>query len=57
VWGTLADLALDDEPNAHLRNTLQVFLHTGTYTATAARLTLHGNTVLGCDALRAIDRR
>jgi sugar diacid utilization regulator len=25
VWGTLADLAFDDEPHARLRNTLQVF--------------------------------
>jgi DNA-binding PucR family transcriptional regulator len=45
VWGTLADLALDDESHARLRNTLQVFLHVGTYTATAERLTLHKNSV------------
>lgn len=45
VWSTLADLALDDEPHARLRNTLQVFLHTGSYTATAELLTLHKNSV------------
>jgi hypothetical protein len=41
VWGTLADLAVDDESHARLRNTLQVFLRAGTYTATAERLALH----------------
>ena len=45
VWGTLADLALDDESHARLRNTLQVFLRAGTYTATAERLALHKNSV------------
>jgi DNA-binding PucR family transcriptional regulator len=45
VWGTLADLAFDDESHARLRNTLQVFLRAGTYTATAERLTLHKNSV------------
>ena len=45
VWGTLADLAVDDESHARLRNTLQVFLRTGTYTATAEQLALHKNSV------------
>ena len=45
VWGTLADLAVDDESHARLRNTLQVFLRAGTYTATAERLVLHKNSV------------
>jgi DNA-binding PucR family transcriptional regulator len=45
VWGTLADLARDDESHARLRDTLQVFLHTGSYTATAERLALHKNSV------------
>ena len=45
VWGTLADLAVDDETHARLRNTLQVFLRAGTYTATAERLVLHKNSV------------
>jgi DNA-binding PucR family transcriptional regulator len=43
--GTLADLAVDDESHARLRNTLQVFLCTGTYTATAKQLALHKNSV------------
>jgi DNA-binding PucR family transcriptional regulator len=45
VWGTLADLAVDDESHARLRNTLQVFLRAGTYTATAEQLALHKNSV------------
>jgi DNA-binding PucR family transcriptional regulator len=45
VWGTLADLAFDDESHARLRNTLQVFLRAGTYTATAEQLALHKNSV------------
>jgi len=45
VWGMLADLALDDEPHARLRETLQVFLSTGSYTTTAERLVLHKNSV------------
>ena len=45
VWGMLADLALDDEPHARLRETLQVFLSTGSYTMTAERLVLHKNSV------------
>ena len=38
-------LILHDESHARLRNTLQVFLRAGTYTATAERLTLHKNSV------------
>jgi DNA-binding PucR family transcriptional regulator len=45
VWGTLADLAVDDESHARLRNTLQVFLRAGTYTATAGQPALHKNGV------------
>ena len=45
VWGTLADLAFDDESHARLRNTLQVFLRAGTYTATGEQLALHKNSV------------
>jgi DNA-binding PucR family transcriptional regulator len=45
VWRTLADLAVDDESHARLRNTLQVFLRAGTYTATAEQLALHKNSV------------
>jgi DNA-binding PucR family transcriptional regulator len=46
VRDTLADLAIDDEPHARLRETLQVFLSTGaSYTATAERMTLHKNSV------------
>lgn len=45
VWQTLAELAFDDAPHARLRDTLQMFLHTGTYTATADRLALHKNSV------------
>ena len=45
VWGTLADLAFDDESHARLRTTLHVFLSAGTYTATAERLALHKNSV------------
>jgi hypothetical protein len=46
VWQTLGAMAVDDEPHARLRDTLQVFLSTGSYTATAERLTLHKNSVL-----------
>jgi len=46
VWATLADLAIDDEQHARLRETLQVFLSTGSYTATAERMVLHKNSVL-----------
>jgi DNA-binding PucR family transcriptional regulator len=45
VWGTLGDLVVDDESHARLRNTLQVFLRAGTYTATAEKLALHKNSV------------
>jgi DNA-binding PucR family transcriptional regulator len=45
VWGTLGDLALDDEPHARLRDTLQIFLVTGSYTVTAERMVLHKNSV------------
>ena len=46
VAETLGPLAADDEHNARLRDTLQVFLQeNGSYKATAERLTLHKNTV------------
>jgi DNA-binding PucR family transcriptional regulator len=45
VWATLGDMALDDEPHGRLRDTLQVFLSTGSYTATADRMVLHKNSV------------
>ncbi|HYU03473.1 MAG TPA: helix-turn-helix domain-containing protein [Jatrophihabitantaceae bacterium] len=45
VWATLADLAIDDEQHARLRDTLQVYLSTGSYTATAERMVLHKNSV------------
>ena len=46
VAETLGPLAGDDEHNARLRDTLQVFLQeNGSYKATAERLTLHKNTV------------
>ena len=46
VFGTLADLATDDEHHARLRDTLLVFLQSGgSYKTTAERLTLHKNTV------------
>jgi hypothetical protein len=46
VWLVLGRLADDDEPEARLRETLQVFLTTGSsFAATAERLTLHRNTV------------
>jgi DNA-binding PucR family transcriptional regulator len=45
VWATLGDMAIDDEPYARLRDTLQVFLSTGSYTATAERMVLHKNSV------------
>jgi DNA-binding PucR family transcriptional regulator len=46
VWTTLGDLVIDDEQHARLRETLQVFLVTGSYAATAERMTLHRNSVL-----------
>ena len=46
VAETLGPLAVDDEHNARLRATLQVFLQeNGSYKATAERLILHKNTV------------
>jgi DNA-binding PucR family transcriptional regulator len=45
VWATLRDMAIDDEPYARLRDTLRVFLATGSYTATAERMMLHKNSV------------
>jgi DNA-binding PucR family transcriptional regulator len=45
VWATLADLAIDDEQHARLRDTLQVYLATGSYAATAERMVLHKNSV------------
>jgi DNA-binding PucR family transcriptional regulator len=45
VWATLGDLAIDDEPYDRLRATLQVFLSTGSYKATAERIMLHKNSV------------
>jgi hypothetical protein len=45
VWSTLGDMAIDDDAHARLRETLQVFLATASYTATAERLTMHKNSV------------
>jgi PucR C-terminal helix-turn-helix domain/GGDEF-like domain len=46
VLSTLADLAIDDEYHARLRDTLLIFLQTGgSYKTTAERLVLHKNTV------------
>lgn len=45
VWTTLGELALDDDQHARLRDTLRVFLSTGSYTATAERMMLHKNSV------------
>jgi PucR C-terminal helix-turn-helix domain/GGDEF-like domain len=46
VLSTLADLAIDDEHHARLRDTLLVFLRSGgSYKTTAQQLTLHKNTV------------
>lgn len=47
VAETLGRLALDDPPHARLRETLRVFLLSGSsYTATAQQLALHRNSVL-----------
>jgi DNA-binding PucR family transcriptional regulator len=46
VWATLGNLASNDEAYARLRDTLEIYLLTGSYTATASRLSLHKNTVL-----------
>jgi DNA-binding PucR family transcriptional regulator len=46
VHSTLGDLAVDDDPQARLRETARVFLSTGgSFTATAEQLMLHKNTV------------
>jgi DNA-binding PucR family transcriptional regulator len=45
IWGTLGDLALDDDQHARMRETLRVFLSTGSYIATAERMMLHKNSV------------
>ncbi|MFD4653185.1 MULTISPECIES: PucR family transcriptional regulator [unclassified Streptomyces] len=46
VWSVLGALAFDDEHCARLRETLQIFLATGSsYTATASQQILHKNTV------------
>jgi DNA-binding PucR family transcriptional regulator len=44
VLATLNDLAIDDESHARLRETLLVYLTTGSYTVTAERMVLHKNT-------------
>ena len=48
VWATLGDLAIDDKPYARLRDTLQLFLRTGSYTATAERMMLLGTDLTTC---------
>ncbi|MGX7677534.1 PucR family transcriptional regulator [Jatrophihabitans sp. DSM 45814] len=45
IWATLADLAIDDEPHERLRETLLLYLSTGSYRETAAQLTMHKNSV------------
>ena len=46
MHSTLGALAIDDEPQARLRETARVFLSTGgSFTATAEQLMLHKNTV------------
>ncbi len=46
VQDVLGNLAIDDGPHARLRETLHVFLSTGgSYTAAAARLSMHKNSV------------
>jgi hypothetical protein len=44
VIATLGELAIDDEPHARLRETLLMYLVTGSYTVTAERMMLHKNT-------------
>lgn len=44
VTSTLNDLAIDDQPHARLRETLLMYLRTGSYTVTAERMMLHKNT-------------
>ena len=46
VRATLGDLVIDDEQHGRLRETLQLFLSTGSYTATADRMVLHKNSVM-----------
>lgn len=46
VADTLGALAVDDEPRARLRETLRVFLSSGSYTAAADQLNLHRNSVV-----------
>jgi hypothetical protein len=45
VRETLGPLALDTVQNARLRETVRIYLSAGGYTAAAARLTVHTNTV------------
>jgi hypothetical protein len=46
VRDTLGELAVNNRPQARLRETLRIFLATGaSYTATAERMTLHKNSV------------
>ena len=54
----LADLAFDDESDARLRDTLQVFPRAGRYTVTAKRLSLHktaSNTAFAKPKSRLVD--
>jgi DNA-binding PucR family transcriptional regulator len=44
VLATLNDLAIDDDSHARLRETLLVYLTTGSYTVAAERMVLHKNT-------------
>lgn len=44
VLATLNDLAIDDESHARLRETLLIYLTTGSYSVTAERMVLHKNT-------------
>jgi DNA-binding PucR family transcriptional regulator len=44
VLSTLMDLAIDDESHARLRDTLLVYLTTGSYLITAERMAVHKNT-------------
>ena len=45
VGQTLGPLAADTVQNARLRETVRIYLNAGGYTAAAARLTVHTNTV------------
>jgi DNA-binding PucR family transcriptional regulator len=44
VNATLGELVMDDEPHARMRDTLLMYLSTGSYTVTAERMVLHKNT-------------